>query len=243
MQYKWLVVVGSLALSVTPFPVSAEDFEGVLHMATTHAGAGTSSKMDWYLKNDKARVEVARADGQATVMIFDATTRTMQMAMPGTKNYMVINLSGARGEHIREALDKQTVERTGRTDKIVGYSCEVWRIIDKEGDRLKNDICVAKGFGKAASFWVDPKEMKRSSQPSWVKQLVDEGGFGLRSIHYDEAGKESSRMEVTSLERKTLDSSLFSFPADWVKQDMMGMQERMKAMREQSNRDPKTSPK
>ncbi len=40
-------------------------------------------------------------------------------------------------------------------------------------------------------------------------------------------------MEVTSLERKTLDSSLFSFPADWVKQDMMGMQERMKAMREQ----------
>lgn len=92
---------------------------------------------------------------------------------------------------------------------------------------------MAKGFGKAASFWVDPKEMKRSSQPSWVKQLVDEGGFGLRSIHYDEAGKESSRMEVTSLERKTLDSSLFSFPADWVKQDMMGMQERMKAMREQ----------
>jgi hypothetical protein len=35
------------------------------------------------------------------------------------------------------------------------------------------------------------------------------------------------------VERKTLDAGLFFFPPDWLKQDMAGMQDRMKAMREQ----------
>lgn len=155
------------------------------------------------------------------------------MAMPGQKSYMEISMSGERGEYLQETFEKQTIERTGKTDKIAGYSCEIWRITDKEENRLKSDICVAKGFGKAATFWIDPKEMRRSSQPSWVKRLVEEGGFGLRSIHYDDAGKESSRMEVTSIDKKRLDNALFAFPADWAKQDMSAMQERMKAMREQ----------
>ena len=233
MHKLWPVLIGSLMLSVCPLTVRAADFEGVLHMSTTHAATNSGSTMDWYLKGDKARVEMSRGEGQANVMIFDAQTRMMQMAMPGQKSYMEISMGGERGQLLKEALDKQTVERTGKTDRIAGYSCEVWRITDKEHDRLKNDICVAKGFGKAATFWVDPKEMRRSSQPSWVKQLVEEGGFGLRSIHYDEAGKESSRMEVTSIDRRKLDAGLFAFPAEWAKQDMSAMQERMKAMREQ----------
>jgi hypothetical protein len=232
MQKLWPVLVGSLVLSLPPLAVRAGDFEGVLHMATTHIATNSASAMDWYLKGDKARVETSRGEGQANVMIFDAQTRTMQMAMPGQKSYMEINMAES-GQNLKEALEKQTVERTGKTEKIAGYSCEVWRIFDKELHRLKSDMCVAKGFGKAATFWVDPKEMRRSSQPSWVKQLVEEGGFGLRSIHYDEAGKESSRMEVTSIDKRKLDASLFAFPADWAKQDMSGMQDRMKAMREQ----------
>jgi hypothetical protein len=190
--------------------------------------------MDWYLKGDKARVEMSRGEGQANVMIFDARTRTMQMAMPGKNSYMEISMGGERGEDLKEALERQTVERTGKTDRIAGYPCEIWRIKDKESSSLKNDVCVAKGFGKAATFWVDPKEMRRSSQPGWVKQLVEEGGFGLRSIQYDEQGKESSRMEVTSIDKKPLVVGLFAFPAGWTKQDLSAMQERMKAAREQS---------
>lgn len=40
-------------------------------------------------------------------------------------------------------------------------------------------------------------------------------------------------MEVTSIDTKSLGADLFAFPADWAKQDMSAMQERMKAMREQ----------
>ena len=184
-------------------------------MTMSHMASGGASAMDWYLKGDKARVEMSRGEGQKNVMIFDAQSRIMQMAMPGQKSYMEISMGGDRGEHLKDALEKQSVERTGKTDKIAGYSCEVWRIMDKETNRLKNDICVAKGFGKAATFWIDPKDMRRSSQPAWVKQLIEEGGFGLRSVHYDAQGKESSRMEVTSIDKKRLDAALFAFPSDW----------------------------
>ena len=232
MQKKPAFFIG-LVLSLTPLPLHAGDFEGVIHMKTTHAETGTSGAMDWYLKGDKGRVEMSRTDGQKTVMIFDGKTRTMQMAMPGQKTYMEISLEGGRGEYLKEALEKQSVERTGKTEKIAGYSCEVWRITDKERHRTKSDLCVAKGFGSAARFWIDPKEARRSSQPGWVKQLIEEGGFGLRSIQYDEAGKETTRMEVTSIDKKSLEATLFAFPADWTKHDMSAMQERMKALGDQ----------
>lgn len=232
MQKKPALFIG-LVLSLTPLPLHAGDFEGVIHMNTTHAETGTSGAMDWYLKGDKGRVEMSRTDGQKTVMIFDGKTRTMQMAMPGQKTYMEISLEGGRGEYLKEALEKQSVERTGKTEKIAGYSCEVWRITDKEHHRAKSDLCVAKGFGSAARFWIDPKEARRSSQPGWVKQLIEEGGFGLRSIQYDEAGKETTRMEVTNIDKKSLEATLFAFPADWTKHDMSAMQERMKALGDQ----------
>jgi hypothetical protein len=232
MRKKPALFIG-LVLSLTSLPVHAGSFEGVLHMKTSHVDTDTSSTMDWYLKGDRGRVEMSRADGQTHVMLFDGKTRTMQVGMPGQKSYMEISLEGERGEHLKEALEAQSVERTGKTEKIAGYTCEVWRITEKAQHRVKSDLCVAKGFGKAATFWIDPKEVRRSSQPAWVKQLVEEGGFGLRSIQYDDVGKESVRMEVTSIDKKSLDASLFAFPADWAKRDMSGLQERMKAMREQ----------
>lgn len=223
----------SLFLGLTSLPAYAGDFEGVIHMKTQHSDTGTSRAMDWYLKGDKGRVETVREDGQPHVMLFDGKSRTMQIGMSGQKSYMEISLQGDRGEHLQELIEAQSVERTGKKDKIAGYTCEVWRITDKDEHRLKSELCVAKGFGKAATFWIDPKEGRRSSQPAWVKQLAEEGGFGLRSIQYDEAGKESVRMEVVGIDKKSLDASLFAFPADWTKRDMSGFQERMKAMQGQ----------
>lgn len=232
MRKSWPLVVGGLVLGLTPLVCHAGEFEGVLHMHASHAETGSATSMDWYLKDDKARVEMARPEGQKHVMIFDGKTRTMQVAMPDQHTFMEMKLDGARGEQMRDTFESQLVERTGKTEKLAGYSCEVWRITDKQDRRLKSELCVAKGFGKAATFWVDPKEVRQSSQPGWVKQLVEEGGFGLRSIQYDEAGKETSRMEVTSVDKKRLDPGLFAFPSDWTKRDLSAIQEGMKALRE-----------
>ena len=89
------------------------------------------------------------------MLIFDGKTRTIQMAMPNQNTYMEMSLEGERGEHLQEAFDRRPSSAPARTE-IAWYTCEVWRISDKDDRRLKSEICVAKGFGKAATFWVDP---------------------------------------------------------------------------------------
>jgi hypothetical protein len=39
-------------------------------------------------------------------MIFNAQTRTMQMAMADKKTYIEMNMGGERGEHLTEALEQ-----------------------------------------------------------------------------------------------------------------------------------------
>ena len=135
------------------------------------------------------------------------------------KSYTEINVGGDRGDRLSKTLENYAVERTGKTDTVAGYSCEVWRIKEKDARRVKSDICVAKGFGKTASFWVEPNK----AQSRWVSQLVEDGGFGIRNISYDETGNETSRMEVTAIEKKSLDGSFFAVPADYSKIEMGAM--------------------
>ncbi len=223
-------IVGGPALS------QAGDFEGVLHMKTTHLDmGGTATPMDWYVKGDMARMERKREDGQNHVMIMDGQKRTMVMLIPEKKVAMEFNLDAASdtmGDLMKEEIEKKSVDRTGKTDKVAGYSCEVWRVSDKETKKLEHEICVAKGFGRGATAFLDPKRVQGSSQPSWVKQLVKEGGFGLRTVHYGEDGKEASRSEVTGIEKKGLDAALFAVPADYARQNLGELANRMKAGRD-----------
>ena len=112
------VLVSGLVLSLTAFPAYAGDFEGVIQMKNSHVDTGTTSIMNWYIKGDRGRVEMSRTDNQTQVMLFDGKTRTMQMGMPGQKSYMEISLEGDRGDHLKELLDTQSVERTGKTPEI-----------------------------------------------------------------------------------------------------------------------------
>lgn len=201
-------------------PASAGEFEGVLHMTTTH-GDERPAKMDWMIKGAKARIERARADGGMHVMILDSKTKTMLVLFPERQAYTEISLGGEHSERISKAMEDYEVERTGKTDQVAGRSCEIWRVKEKGEDKEKHEICVAKGFGRTASFWMEP--MKK--QPPWVTRLINEGGFGLRSIRYDSTGTVTTRTEVTSIEAKSMDAALFVAPAGYQKMDrgaMMG---------------------
>jgi hypothetical protein len=56
-----------------------------------------------------------------------------------------------------------------------------------------------------------------------MKQLAKEGAFGLRTITRNDQGAEQMRMEVTGIEKKRLDASLFAMPADYKKFDREAM--------------------
>ncbi|HEY6083989.1 MAG TPA: DUF4412 domain-containing protein [Nitrospira sp.] len=214
---------------------SAADFEGIVRMKIDRPDTALNTTSTYYIKGDTARVESERPDGKTHVMILDGRKHSMTILTPEKKVAVEIGLDGAdtTAEHVQDALEHLVVERTGKSEKIAGYDCNVWRITDKNSKRLENEVCVAKGFGRSASFFIDPKRLQQSSQPSWVKQLVSEGGFALRTVMYGQDGKEISRTQATSIERKSLDGNLFVVPADYVKQDMSGMANRMKALEEQ----------
>jgi len=216
------VIVGVFIATVTVWspakPALAGDFEGILHMTTTHADE-TPTKMAWMIKGDKARIERARTDGRTHVMILDSKTKTMLIMFPERKAYAEVGLGGEHGERISKAMEDYEVERTGKTDKVAGRSCEIWRMKEKDAEAEKHEICVAKGFGRTASFWMEP--MKK--QPPWVTQLINEGGFGLRSIRYDSTGQAAITTEVTNIEAKSMDAALFAPPAGYQKMDRGAM--------------------
>jgi len=212
------LLVATVAVWPSTEPASAGEFEGILHMTTTHVDE-TPTKMDWMIKGDKARIERPRMDGRTQVMILDSKTKTMLILFPERKAYAEIGLGGEHGERISKAVEDYEVERTGKTDKVAGRSCEVWRVKEKEADAEKHEICVAKGFGRTASFWMEPMK----TQPPWVTQLINEGGFGLRSIRYDSTGQASTTTEVTNIEAKSLDAALFAPPAGYQKMDRGAM--------------------
>jgi Domain of unknown function (DUF4412) len=214
MSHVVYVVLFGIGLLAFPGLARAGEFEGVIHMTMKHADS-QPGKMDWMIKGDKARIERSREDGRSQSMIVDATTKTMLMLFPDRKTYTEVNFSGERGDKLGKFTENNEVERTGKQDTIAGYSCEIWRIREKDDHHLKSEVCVGKGFGQTASFWVEPSK----AQPSWVTELINTGGFGLRSIHYDRGGKESSCMEVTSIEKRVMEGSLFTAPADYKKMD------------------------
>jgi len=212
----------------------AGDFEGIVRMKINRPDAALNTTSIYYIKGDTARVESERPDGKSHIMILDGQKHSMTILTPDKKVAVEISLDSAErtSEHVQNALDHLLVERTGKSERIAGYDCNVWRITNRSSKRLEHEVCVVKGFGRSASFFIDPKRIQQSSQPSWVKQLVSEGGFALRSVMYGEDGKERSRTEATSIEKKSLDGALFVVPADYVKQDMSGMANRMKAFEE-----------
>ena len=63
--------------------------------------------------------------------------------------------------------------------------------------------------------------------------MAKEGGFGLRTVHYGDDGKELSRSEVTGIEKKSLDANLFVVPPDYARQNLSELANRLKAGREQ----------
>ena len=140
-------------------------------------------------------------------MIIDTKAQKMYMVMDQQRMYMeqAITPSGMAG-----ALEKRKpdITRTGKTETIAGYSCEHWLIKD---DGVAFDACVAKGLGP---FFGGESPMGRRATPAWYEELKD-GLFPLKVMRGDE-----TVLEVTGIEKKSLDASLFAPPAGYQKMDL-----------------------
>lgn len=117
------------------------------------------------------------------------------------------------------------VTKTGRKDKVAGYECEDWDIesTDPASTDGKASICVAQqGFS-----WLQIPLLGAPAEYAWMGELLDGSHIPLRFVGYEKDGKESARVEVTKIEKKTLAANLFEIPAGYPQMSLDQMMQKM----------------
>ncbi|MBI3568161.1 MAG: DUF4412 domain-containing protein [Gemmatimonadetes bacterium] len=200
----------ALLLAVLATPLAAQSFEGAIAMTVT-SDNGKANALDYLVKGSKLRMEMAGGRGGPMVVIFDMAERKMLMMMDAQKMYMEQSIPDPAP--IAEKAKPAKIARTGKTETIAGYTCE--HVIVTEADASTSDVCVAKGLGT----WRMPGGGRGGppKEPEWQSGLGD-GGFPLKVQKGDKV-----MVEVTKVDKKTLDAALFAPPAGYQKFDMGAM--------------------
>jgi hypothetical protein len=168
-------------------------------------------------------------------MLMDLSSATQTMLIPQSKTYMTMNLR-EMADKLSEAAPKDSagdfpkVTSTGKSETIAGYTCQHWLI----GDEQKMDVCMAKGLGffgggQSGGIFDQLKNLALSAKikaqiaanPEFAK-FVEGGAFPLKMEQIKD-GQSKTILEVSSVEKKSLDDSLFTVPADYRKMEIPGM--------------------
>ena len=200
---------------------------------------GTGMEVRYAIKGTRTRMETSFPQGgpqadvtQSSVTLMDLSSSTQTMFFPQTKTYATMDLGEMAEEAADEAgkdsqIDFPKVTSTGRTETIAGVTCQHWLI----GDKM--DMCLAQGlgyFGGVSGGVLDKVQnpalrgkfkAQLDANPEFAK-FAEGGAFPLK-IASIENGQSKTIMEVTNVERKSLDDSLFTVPADYKKTEIPGM--------------------
>lgn len=198
------------------FSFSQENFEGKINLKMT--SNGESHEMSYLVKNNKMRMEVNEA-GHSAVILFDPVSKKMTMLMPQQNMYMEMPINKEIANEMNKDNEDVKFTKTGETRTINGYKCEKW--IYKSKDE-QGEAWMTKDLGKLKMFSGYSMQDK-SNQPEWMKEIESEGAFPMLVNIKDNSGNDQGKMEVTSVNKESLDASLFKVPAGYHKFEMPGM--------------------
>ena len=206
-----------LLLFVSPNNFSQSVFEGKVVIETTNDGE--TNTLNYFSKGDMARFDVNSERGEANV-IFDRKNKKMLMVMPSMKMYMEFPMNmnlgmdyKGKGNDAGEKSGKDFM-KTGETKTINGYKCDQWIIKD---DDNTSEAWMTKELG---SFVFFQSPMGGKEKPKWQEDIENSGYFPMLVIEKDSDGNETSRFEVKSVEKKSLDDSFFAVPAGYSQMKM-----------------------
>jgi hypothetical protein len=181
-------------------------------------------------KGGKTRIELTGASSHGGAMIMDMATGNMTVLMPQKKIYMVMNMQQMAESMKNLPMARHSpsaaapagvpaIKATGKTDTVAGYTCEYYAV----GQAQEGEICAAKGLGM---FGLGQSPMGGGAtgalaalaNPEYAK-LFKDGFFPLKFVKL-EKGQRQTLLEVTQVEKKALDASLFSPPPDYKEMKM-----------------------
>lgn len=214
-------------LVVAPAGALAADFEGTVTMKMS-GPRGTPQALDFSLAQGKSRIDVVTPDGMNASIIHDHGKKEMVMLMPQQRMYIIQPIPPATERPAASAgRGDSSVEKTGETEKILGYDCT--KYISKSEDGTVSEMWVTDQLGTFSGMSANPmggmggRRGGAPASPAWEEALKGKDVFPLRVVSKGRDGKESFRMEATAVAKKSLPASTFAPPADFQKFDMQGM--------------------
>jgi len=209
------------AMTLAPLAASAQKFEGIV--STRVSGGGGAMDMTYSVKGDLVRMDMSGPGGMSIYMLHDAATNSGKIVLPAQQMYMEqpamsIDAVPGRGRARGGQTQERSVRWTGQKEIIAGYECEHLLIADDNGGQV--DVCAAKGLG-TFTMHGSPLGMGGGAQgrgdqagPAWARGLPADV-FPLKV----QSGTDIP-FEVTKIEKKSLDASLFTVPDGFQKMDM-----------------------
>lgn len=216
------LAVGTLLTASLGF--AADSFEGKVSLSLT-ADRGGAMVLNYSIKGQKVRTDM-QAQGQQMASVMDLNKQEMLMIMPDQGMYMVMPLKKPMEQAAAQAADMSAdIEVTGKTETILGYKCHQILVKDKG---TVTEVWAAEGLGAFTGLSQGGGGPFGGGKPKaaakWEEALKGKnGGFPLRVISRDGAGKQTFKMEATKIEPGSLPDSLFVPPPGFQKFDMGGM--------------------
>jgi len=206
-----LLILSIIVLAFLQTVYPQDKFEGKVTINVYDEGQ--TYAMAYYVKGDKIRFD-GTEEGQQGQVIIDQAAKQYMVIMPQQKMYMVMQMPDTKlnSEKPGKTNDDGKFEKTGETKEILGYTADKWTYTD--GDD-KGEVWMTNEIGGFSLFDNPMAEDKAG----WQKDVETAGYFPLEVY---ENGKKV--YEVTNIDKKALDESMFQPPAGFQKMDMPMMQ-------------------
>lgn len=232
-----------LAIVALALTVSSPAFAGVV-IEGMGLDAESKQPQRFLFEGQKLRLETA---GGAQVMIFDGATKRSVQLDPSAKTYteftkadvakmkeMMGQARGGAGAGASPANPRAIrYEKTGKTDRALGKTCDVYRAVDDDADA---EMCLAP-FGTFGIERADFEGFRAFGE--FASELA--GGElqrdwadlpGIPLIAWDlEDGQREESFRATKIEKRSIPASEFAVPAGWKKTP--GFAEQMRQMEQQ----------
>lgn len=210
-----LAAVAAAAVAVPPAARAQSAFEGVVTFESS-AGPNGRQSIQYSVKGSKVRMDIS-AQGMAMFTLFDTETNTYDMVMPQRHMYVERTIQDAQAL-ADSAVGNTKVEWTGTKETIAGCECEHANVTDSMGNTV--DACLTKGLGTfMGGMQGGPGRRGGRGRGGMGSGWAGHVGatFPLKVVRDGQV-----EMLVTSIEKKSLDDSLFAVPSGYQKMGMPG---------------------
>lgn len=159
----------------------------------------------WFSNAD--HVGMQAGEQNEMFMIYDMKSMKMITLMEAQKMAMVMDMKKMQDKMASQVKQQQAaaedvkVSKTGRSEKILGYSCDEYKISSKEGENL---VWITKELGQGMGNFSKKFSSIMNSNPRSKKVTGFEGmeeGVMLRMEFTSTDGKDASRFEAKEVHK------------------------------------------